>query len=331
VRILIAPDKFKGTLSAAEVASAIASGLKGHVAAVVPMADGGDGTLEVLADRYIRVPVVGPSREELTARLGLAHDGTVIVEAAEACGLRLVGKGAAGPTERTTYGVGQLILAAWHQAPKRVLVGIGGTSTTDGGLGALIALGACLRGGLQPPVSTYVAYDSEVSFTASARVFGPQKGASPEEVALLERRLKLLRTLYSRLFQRDPEVKGGGAGGGLAGGIWAATGAPLMKGAELIASLKGLGRHIAQADIVVTAEGRFDETSLSGKVTGTVIQMALAHAKPVVVVAASFDGTPLPPGVTVVAPAGRPDRRLGRRDISRLVRERLGVLLRQRP
>ncbi len=222
VHVVAAPDKFRGTATAAEVASAIAEAVEalGHTCTTVPMADGGEGTLEVLGGANRVTTVTGPLGRPVDASWRLDRRSAVI-EMAQASGLELAG-GAEGndPIGATTSGTGELISIAVESGATRVLVGVGGSATTDGGLGALQALFPLqrLRG-----VELVVACDVRTSFVDAAAVFGPQKGASPSQVELLTRRLERLADVYVHDHGVDVRpLVGGGAAGGLAGGLAAA-------------------------------------------------------------------------------------------------------------
>jgi glycerate kinase len=268
------PDKFRGTLTAPEAAAAIAAGLRrggfGEVREL-PLADGGDGTLDtlvaVLGGSRRRARVTGPLGAPVDAEWAMLSDGTAIVEMARASGLLLVGRHN-DPLRATTRGTGELIATAARAGAKRVLVCVGGSATTDGGLGAIDALGWAL------PVDVVVACDVATPFLEAARVYGPQKGASDAQIALLSRRLERLAQQYETRTRNDvTEVEGGGAAGGLAGGL-AALGARLEPGFDVVAAAVGLEEALDGATLVVTGEGRLDLTSLEGKVVGGVLDWA---------------------------------------------------------
>lgn len=286
--ILAAPDKFRGTADAPAVARAIALGAADAGARAVeqPLADGGEGTLEVLGGPNRHTVVTGPLGDEVTAGWRLSRREAVI-EMARASGLALVG----GPEGNdalaaSTYGTGELIDAAVERGAKRVVVTVGGSATTDGGLGALEALWPLhrLRG-----VELVVACDVSTLFLEAAARFGPQKGATPAQVALLERRLEQLAQRYETEHGLDvATLVGGGAAGGLAGGL-AAVGAELVPGFELVAERVGLDELVEAADLVVTGEGHLDATSFDGKVVGGVAGLAAEAGRPVLVVAGRID------------------------------------------
>jgi len=284
MRIVVAPDKFKGTANAGDIASTIGEGLRadGHDVVVIPMADGGDGTLDALGGANRTTTVAGPNGEPVEAQWRLSK-GVAVIEMALASGLVLAG----GPDDNdalnaTTRGTGELITTAIARGAKRIIVGLGGSATTDGGLGAVEAIGspARLRG-----IDVEVATDVNTLFADAARVFGPQKGATPAQVAFLEARLHGLAERYRDDFGVDVEqVRGSGAAGGLGGGL-VALGATIVSGFDLIAEELGLFEHIEQADLVITGEGRLDAESFDGKVVGGVTEMAHEVGARVVVVA----------------------------------------------
>lgn len=280
MHILAAPDKFKGTAEASAVASAVAAAAAaaGTACDPAPMADGGEGTLEALGGPNRSSTVTGPLGRPVTAAWRLS-DRVAVIEAAQASGLVLAGGPEANdPMAATTAGVGELISAAVAAGARRVLVGVGGSATTDGGLGALKAMPspARLRG-----VRIEVACDVATRFVDAAAVFGPQKGASAVQVELLTRRLERLAQMY--VDERGVDVAdlpGAGAAGGLAGGL-AAAGAELVSGFELVADEIDLYGRIEGADLVITGEGRLDATSFEGKVVGGVARLARAAGVPV--------------------------------------------------
>jgi glycerate 2-kinase len=273
---LACPDKFKGTLDAPQAAAAMATGLRaaGYDEVVeLPLADGGEGTLDALlaarGGSRRTATVTGPLGDQVEAAWGLLSGGTAVVELAEASGLHRVPERARDPLRASTRGTGELIATAIRAGARRVIVGVGGSATTDGGLGALEALGWSFGA---TPVT--VAYDVGTRFADAASVFGPQKGASAAQVSLLTRRLALLAEEYRRRTGVDVgELVGGGAAGGLAGGL-AAIGAELEPGFDVVAGAAGLEPILEDADLVVTGEGRLDSTSFDGKVVGGVLEWA---------------------------------------------------------
>ncbi len=284
MRILAAVDKFRGTATAAEVASAIgrAAEVTGHTCDPCPVSDGGEGWLEAFGGPNRHTVVTGPLGDPVNAPWRITGV-TAVIEMAQASGLLLAG-GAEGndPMGASTTGTGELIDAALDAGAKRIIVGLGGSATTDGGFGAIRAIRAKqrLRG-----VELLVACDVRTYFTDAAPVFGPQKGASPAQVALLRGRLERLIQVYRSDFNVDvSEVEGAGAAGGLAGGL-VALGARLVPGFDLLADELDLDERVAAADLVITGEGFLDEQSFEGKVVGGVQALAQAHGVRVIAVA----------------------------------------------
>lgn len=291
MRVVIAPDKFKGTASASEIADAIAVAVKqaGHDVVTVPMADGGDGTLEALGGANRVTTVTGPNGEPVEAPWRLSQR-LAVIEMALASGLVVAGGPEMNdPLNATTRGTGELIEAAIARGAQRIIVGLGGSATTDGGLGAVDAIGSSAR---IAGVNIEVATDVNTLFVDAARVFGPQKGATPAQVAFLEARLRGLAERYRDDFGVDVEqVVGSGAAGGLGGGL-VALGARIVSGFELIADELGLFEQIEEADLVITGEGQLDAESFAGKVVGGVAEMAGEVGARVIVVAGVVDGSP---------------------------------------
>jgi len=283
MRVLAAPDKFRGTLTAREAAAALAAGAEraGWTTDELPLADGGEGTLDVLGGWNRRTLVTGPLGETVEATWRLEEDGTALIEAAEACGLTLAGgREKNDPLRATSRGVGELVATAIAENARRIVVSVGGVASTDGGAGALEVLPNPL------PVPLEVACDVDARFLDAADVFAPQKGATPEQVRILRERLAQLDV---------PDLPGSGAAGGLAGGL-AAIGARLLPGFDLVAERLGLDAALAKADLVVTGEGLLDATSFTGKVVGRVLERAQAAGIDSLVVAGD-----VAPGVTVDA------------------------------
>ncbi|MEX0767078.1 MAG: glycerate kinase [Microthrixaceae bacterium] len=306
MRVLVAPDKFRGTATAAQAAQAICEGLRslGHQAIACPLADGGEGILDVLGGANRTTTVTGPLGDPIQAEWRLEKRNAVI-EMARASGLEIVGGAQQNdPIAASTFGTGELLSAALDAGAKKIVVGLGGSATTDGGLGALRALEPLhrLRG-----VELNVACDVSTRFVQAAQVFAPQKGATPAQVKLLQRRLERLVQVYQDEYGvQVADLPGGGAAGGLAGGL-ACIGASLTSGFELVADFLGLDELIEAADLVITGEGFLDEESFDGKVVGGVTE--LAHHLGVAVVAVvgeSFDAAEsLLPTVSLVAHFGR--------------------------
>ena len=328
MRVVVAPDKFEGSLHAGQAAEAIEAGLRRARpdAEVVrlPLGDGGAGTLEaLLAAGFERVPVraTGPTGEPVdaaSAGAGARAGGRAFGERAEASGLKRVPGGRRAPLEATTYGTGELIRAALDGGARELVLGIGGSATTDGGAGMAAALGARLLdhdGADLPPggaallrlaridvsgldqrprsVKVTVACDVDnplVGPEGAAAVYGPQKGAGPDDVLLLDSALRR----YARVLAHDlgldlADTPGAGAAGGLGAGAIAFLGAELRTGIELVLELLGFDRAVAGADLVVTGEGKLDAQSLRGKAPVGVARAAGAHGVPVVAVAGAVE------------------------------------------
>jgi glycerate kinase len=318
--VLAAPDKFRGTASAPDVAAAIARAARraGWSCDQAPVADGGEGMLDVMGGSVRRTVVKGPLGDPVEAEWRMRDDGAV-VEMARASGLQLAG-GPEGndPVAATTAGTGQLIAEAVKAGAKRVLVGVGGSATTDGGQGCLEVLEphSRLRG-----VELIVACDVTTTFVEAAEVFAPQKGASAAQVALLTRRLERLAQVYAAQFGVDVRtVPGSGAAGGLAGGL-AALGATLVPGFEVVADTIDLAERMEHADLVVTGEGFLDEQSFKGKAVGGVAALAAEVGVPVLVVTGDADAGSAPPDVPVVSLVDRFGRERAMNDTLACVEE----------
>jgi glycerate kinase len=268
---LVAPDSFKGTLSAREVADAIGRGVEraGGIADLCPAADGGDGTAEVMVaamgGELRTAPAHDPLGRPIEADYALVRDGsTAIVEAAAASGLDLVAEAERDPEAASSAGTGELIAAAIEAGARRILIAAGGTATMDGGRGAIAALEAA--GGVRD-ATLEVLCDTSVPFERAAEVFAPQKGASPEQVT----RLTSLLIALAGALPRDPRGRAmTGAAGGLSGGLWAGFGAHLVPGAAVVLGVVGFDRRLEDADAVITGEGRLDAQSREGKLTGEI-------------------------------------------------------------
>ena len=288
MRVLAAVDKFRGTASAAQVASAIGHACweLGVDCVEAPIADGGEGTLDVLGGPNRATRVTDPLGRPVEAQWRLAGD-TAVIEMARASGLSLVGGAKKNDViAASTIGTGQLIDTALNDGAKRIIVCVGGSATVDGGLGAIRAIGtpARLKG-----TEFIVACDVRALFTDAARLFGAQKGATPVQIEFLSGRLEQLQQSYLRDYGIDVSLLiGGGAAGGLAGGL-SALGASLVPGFDVVADEVGLHEQIAQCDLVITGEGYLDNESFDGKVVGGVQQLAQQFNKPVVVICGGAD------------------------------------------
>jgi glycerate kinase len=326
-RVVLAPDKFKGSLTAAEVAEALAAGmldvLPGLETIMLPVADGGDGTVAAALSAgfdAVIVDAVGPTGEQV--RASYAMDGDVaVVELAAVVGLGKLPDGRLNPLESSTYGLGLVIADAVRRGAAQIVLGLGGSASTDGGAGMVQALGARLldaHGHDLPPggghlvhlerldlaplrdtvgtVRIIVASDVENPLHGphgAAAIFGPQKGATPQQVAELERGLRHLSQLVSDATGReDAERAGAGAAGGAGFAALALLDAEIKPGIELILDLIEFDRRIAGADLVVTGEGSLDAQSLAGKAPVGVARAAARAGIAVVAVAGRLQLSP---------------------------------------
>jgi glycerate kinase len=263
VRALLSPASLKGVLSAAEAAAALAEGL--GAGEQLPVADGGEGTAEVLeaalGGEWRVARVSDPLGRRIEARWLLLDDGRAVVEAASAIGLPLLAPDELDPLRASSRGLGELVLAALETGPQSLLLALGGTATVDGGAGFLEVVEALA-------VPTRVLCDVRTRLDDAARVFGPQKGASADDVAVLDERLAALDRL--RPFAGLP---GSGAAGGL-GAALASLGGELAEGAPVVLDLVGFDRRLGASELVVTGEGAVDATTLEGKAPGEVARRA---------------------------------------------------------
>jgi glycerate kinase len=303
-RFLVAPESFKGTYDAVAVAVAIAAGIEagGGSADRCPVADGGEGTMEVLltalGGEQRTAEVHDPLRRPIEASFGLLGDGeTAIVETAQASGLSLLAPAERDPERADSYGTGELIEAAIDAGARTVLLAAGGSATTDGGRGAIEAL---QEAGALGAASIEVLCDVRTRYEDAARVFAPQKGADP---AAVERLTAHLDELAAEL-PRDPrDVPMSGCAGGLSGGLWA-HGARLRPGADYVLDALDFDSRLACADAVISGEGRFDSQSLEGKIVGTIATRCAAAGKPFHLIVGE-NGLPsdLPPAISSIAEA----------------------------
>jgi glycerate 2-kinase len=323
--VIIAPDKFKGSLTAAQVAGCVAAGLRdacpGIQTVELPVADGGDGTVDAAVAagfRRLEVEVTGPVYGSwVTAAFGL-RDGTAVIEAAQACGLALLASltgGELAPLTATSRGVGELITHAIEAGARRIVLGLGGVATNDGGAGLVQALGARLRdeaghelppgGGALARLATMdlpgAGTPSDVEFlvasdvdnpllgpNGAAAVYGPQKGASPDEVKTLDAALaRWADVAEDAAGTRVRDLPGAGAAGGLGFAALLFLRARLRPGIELLLDMLGFAAHLDRAGLVITGEGSLDEQTLFGKAPVGVARAAAAHEPPVPVVAVS--------------------------------------------
>jgi glycerate kinase len=310
--VLAAPDAFKGTAPAAALAAAMATAATGAgwVCDQCPLSDGGEGFADVVSagaepagdpGSWTETPVTGPLGSPVRARWYRRGDEAVI-ESAAASGLPLAG-GPEGndPVGATTRGTGELIAAAVAAGARRVLVGVGGSATTDGGLGALEAIEEA--GGLGG-AEVIVACDVQTLFVEAAEIFGPQKGASPDQVIILRQRLEELAARYAARGTDVTSLPGAGAAGGLGGGL-AVLGARLVPGFDVVAEALHLKERLSRADLVVTGEGRLDASSWAGKVVGGVRGLARRVGVPLLVVAGTVGPGGAVRGLEVVDLTGR--------------------------
>ena len=330
MKVLIAPDSFKGSLSSPEAADAIALGFRrvfpDAECVLLPIADGGEGTAETLAAATggIRIPctVSGPLGEPVSASFTLLGDGeTAVVELAQSAGLSLIAPENRDPTITTTFGVGELLLAASrHKAVRHLIVTLGGSATNDGGAGLLSALGVRFLDGdgellphggaalsalatigtsvllLDPAaIDLKIACDVDNPLTGprgASAVFGPQKGATPDDVALLDGALAHYATILEETTgRRVAEIPGAGAAGGTAAGLlWLFPQAELIPGVELVLDALRFDQHLNGADLVLTGEGRLDSQTLGGKAIAGVTRQAKAAGVPVGAIVGGLTG-----------------------------------------
>ena len=288
MHVLAAADKFKGTATAQQACAAIGHACweLGVDCTEIPMADGGEGTLDALGGANKTTLVTGPLGDPVKAAWRL-HKGVAIIEMARASGLTLIGGAKHNDAiAASTTGVGELIDTALDTGVDKIIVCLGGSATTDGGYGAIRAIHAParLRG-----VEFLVACDVDTLFTEAAEVFAPQKGATRTQVRLLTSRLERLAQMYSQQYGVDVSMTpGAGAAGGLAGGLMA-LGATLVPGFDLVADELGLHDAVRNADFVITGEGLLDELSFHGKVVGGVCDIAAEYQTPVATICGDLD------------------------------------------
>jgi glycerate 2-kinase len=277
---LIAPDSFKGTLDAAAVAAALGAGFEAAAWArdACPLGDGGEGTSDALlaaaGGERVRAIVTGPIGQPIEAEYALLDDrGTAVVEVAAASGLALLTPEQRDPVGATSRGTGELIALAAHDAAE-VLIAVGGSATSDGGAGALAALEDA--GGIGSARLVCLC-DVATPWELATRTFAPQKGADPETLAELEQRMET----FALGLPRDPRgVPRTGAAGGIAGALWAVWNAELRPGAEYVCDAVGFDARAAAATLVVTGEGRLDQTTLEGKVVAEVARRCGEAGRP---------------------------------------------------
>ena len=324
MKIVVAPDSFKGSLTAVEVSDAIEQGVRETFPEAeivkIPMADGGDGTVQCLVNdtggEILRKKVTGPLGDEVLASYGILGDKkTAVIEMAEASGLTLVPENKRNPLITTTYGTGQLIKAALDQGCRKMIIGIGGSATNDGGAGMVQALGVKLLdregkeigfgGGELKKVfridtkyldnrlsETKVLIASDVSNPlcgpkGASRVYGPQKGATPEMIKKLDESLAYFAEIIKRDLNKDvKDIPGAGAAGGLGASLIAFLDAELRPGIEIIIEIVKLEQAIKDAALVITGEGKIDSQTIYGKAPIGVAKIAKKYNIPVIAVAA---------------------------------------------
>ena len=287
--ILVAPDSFKGTYTAADVAQHISTGIEelGGQAIRLPVADGGEGTLDCLrtpmtlniVTTNCRNPWGSPMRGRYgLSSDGLSSDGVAVIEIAEASGITTAHDGPRDPVTANTYGTGMLVVDAVRRGARHVVLAAGGSATTDGGRGAIAAIRA---GGVTPETMT-VLTDVTTLFSDAAQIFAPQKGADTATVDLLTRRLDD----QAQLYPRDPrKVPGGGAAGGFAGGMWAVFDAQITPGADFVLDRCGFDDALQEASAVIVGEGRLDSQTTAGKIISAILRRA--HGVPIYAVVGS--------------------------------------------
>lgn len=307
LRVVAAPDKFRGSASAPDAARAIGTAVtaSGGTARELPLADGGEGTLDAFGGPNRWTTVTGPLGEPVVAGWRLTGEGQAIIEMALASGLQLAGGADRNdPWAATTAGTGELVLAATNAGASRIIVGLGGSATTDGGFGALRVMAADPRwdpnGTGRDRPELVVCCDVRTPFAGAANIFGPQKGADRRMVNDLRKRLTDLEDRYLTEYGIDVStISGAGAAGGLAGAL-TILGGTLVPGFELIADTLGLDDALRGADMVITGEGRLDGGSFNGKVVGGVAARARALGVPIVAVVGE-QTDPAPADITVLS------------------------------
>jgi glycerate 2-kinase len=324
VRILVAPDKFKGALNAREVAENIAKGLRDALPDAkldtAPMADGGEGTAQAICDArscsWLQCKAHDPLGREINARYGWIEDEKLaVMEMSEAAGLRRISENERDPVRATTFGVGEMIWDAANRDANEIIIGLGGSATNDGGFGMARALGFRffgqeqeLRGavteltGLEriekpndlelPKIIAAVdVKNSLLGRNGATRVFSPQKGANKKEIDVLERALAKLADVVAKKFRFDYRDKpGAGAAGGLGFGLMSFGGAKIRPGFHVVAEAVGLEAKMKDVDLVITGEGSLDRQTLEGKTPAGVARLARKLGKKVFAIVGRTDG-----------------------------------------
>lgn len=326
VKIVIAPDSFKESLSAKEVATAIKQGFSRYLPDAqyycIPMADGGEGTVTSLVDatqgRLITTPVCSPLGKQVIATWGILGDNTTaVIEMAQASGLHLIPASQRDPNLTTSYGTGELINAALDMGVKKIILGLGGSATNDAGAGMMQALGLGLKdklgsslpfGGLAltqlhsidittlNPKFKQVEIEIACDVTnplcgekGASAIFGPQKGATKDDIVQLDKALRHFGTYLEKMTQRHLiNIAGSGAAGGLALPLLAFTQATLSQGVDLVAKAVELEKYLKDADLVITGEGRMDSQSAQGKTPTGVAKLAKKYHLPVVALVGGY-------------------------------------------
>ena len=323
MKIILAPDSFKGNLTSLEVAEALEKGVKRVLPKAncikIPMADGGEGTVQSLVDgvggKFVRKRVIGPSGQKVSARYGLLSNGIAVIEMAEASGLPLVRGRSKNPLKTTTYGTGELIVDAINKGANEIIIGIGGSATNDGGVGMAQALGVKFfdkndneiieygSGGMLKKISKInikeasqllknikiiVACDVNNQLcgkSGASFVFAPQKGATPTTVKILDDNLKHLGKIIKQSLRKDVmKLKGAGAAGGLGAGLVAFAKARMKSGIEIVISATGIDKHMKKAHLVITGEGRVDSQTAFGKTPSGIAKAARKHRLSTIVI-----------------------------------------------
>jgi glycerate 2-kinase len=328
VRILIAPDKFKGALNAREVAENIAKGLRDALPDakidIVPMADGGEGTAEAICEArggsWLKCKAHDPIGREIEARYAWIEDGELaVMEMSEAAGMRRLSESERDPVCATTFGVGEMILDAASRAANEMIVGLGGSATNDGGSGMARALGfrfdyeheeeqeqdrECVTdlvnlSRIEKPqdlklpkiIAAVDVQNPLLGENGATRVFGPQKGASEDELSVLERALTRLADVVAEEFGFDYRDRpGAGAAGGLGFGLMSFCGATIRPGFDVVAEAVGLESKMKGVDVVITGEGSLDRQTVEGKTPAGVARLARKLGKKVFAIAGRYDG-----------------------------------------
>lgn len=307
MKIVVAMDSLKGCLTSREACLAAAQGVRRHhtgaTVVTLPVSDGGDGFLEAVATSttttMVAVTVHDPLMRPVTAHFGILPDGTAVIESAQASGLTLLAPHERNPLEATSYGTGELIAAALKHGCRRLVVGLGGSGTSDAGEGMLRALGLVVNGDAiddrdfvlrrYPEATITIASDVDNPLCGphgAASVYAPQKGATPAMVAMLEERAATLARTVARFTARDmAAVPGAGAAGGMGFALMALCGATMKSGIEMMLGLVDFDRVVRDASLVVTGEGAADAQTLMGKAPTGVMHRAAACGVPTALLA----------------------------------------------